>query len=142
MLTDEKSGESGNVVEGIDFAFGAADDKVIEIRDRAVIYFPSSSTDKLDDAEVEAYLDDVVKRITGSGERVMLSGHSDSTGDAAANLRLSQARADVIKNYLVSKGVPATKIVITAMGETQPVATNTTAQGRAQNRRTELRIIQ
>ncbi len=113
---------------------------VKEIDDRTLIYFPTNSTNKLADNEVESYLDEVAVRVKRTGETVHLSGHTDNEGDPSSNLVLGQRRADVIKNYLLSKGVPDAKIVTSTKGETVPRADNTTARGKAENRRTELQI--
>ncbi len=115
--------------------------KIKEVGDRTLIYFPSNSTDKLGDAEIEAYLDDVAARVVKSGEKVQLIGHTDSTGDRIKNIQLGQGRANVIRDYLVSKGVSADAVIPTSQGPDQPIADNATAEGRAQNRRTELKII-
>jgi len=70
---------------------------------------------------------------------VEISGHTDNTGSAATNLRLSQARADAVRAYLATKGVVPGRMVAKGYGPEQPVAPNTTPAGRAQNRRVELR---
>ncbi len=72
--------------------------------------------------------------------RLRVVGHTDSTGSARYNQLLSERRAQAVKDALVSLGVPATRIVATGMGETSPVASNATPQGRAQNRRVEILI--
>src|SRR6266545_4166462 len=71
--------------------------------------------------------------------RIEIGGHTDNTGASATNLRLSQARADAVRAYLASKGVGPERMVSKGYGASQPVAPNTTATGRAQNRRVELR---
>ncbi len=73
-------------------------------------------------------------------DSIMIIGHTDSTGKADYNMGLSQRRADSVKAYLVNKGVPAGKITTKGMGLTQPVASNATREGRAQNRRVEINI--
>lgn len=73
--------------------------------------------------------------------RVEISGHTDNQGDDARNMTLSQARADAVRQYLVDKGVAAERVVAIGFGETQPVASNKTGKGRAQNRRIEFRIL-
>ena len=70
-----------------------------------------------------------------------MTGHTDNVGNAAANLTLGQKRADVIKTYLVSRGVASQKIITDSKGSSTPIADNSTDSGRAQNRRTELQII-
>jgi OmpA-OmpF porin, OOP family len=64
-------------------------------------------------------------------------GHTDNVGGDAANLKLSQARAQAVKAYLVSKGVAADLLFASGEGEAKPIADNATEQGRAQNRRME-----
>jgi len=71
--------------------------------------------------------------------KIEISGHTDNTGSAATNTRLSQARAAAVQAYLASKGVAPQRMVAKGYGPSQPVAPNTTAAGRAQNRRVELR---
>ncbi|HEY3221298.1 MAG TPA: OmpA family protein [Gemmatimonadales bacterium] len=71
--------------------------------------------------------------------KIEIAGHTDNTGSAATNTRLSEARAQAVLNYLARKGVTLDRMVARGYGPTQPVAANTTAAGRAQNRRVELR---
>jgi outer membrane protein OmpA-like peptidoglycan-associated protein len=70
--------------------------------------------------------------------RIEIAGYTDNTGSAATNLTLSQARAEAVRTYLASKGVDPSRMVAKGYGPASPVATNTTAAGRAQNRRVEL----
>lgn len=69
--------------------------------------------------------------------KMRVEGHTDSQGDNTYNLNLSQKRADAVRNYLVSTGVPANQVVAAGFGKTRPIASNDTAEGRAQNRRVE-----
>jgi OOP family OmpA-OmpF porin len=69
---------------------------------------------------------------------VEVGGHTDALGSEAANLKLSQARADAVREYLIGKGVPAARITAMGYGEGKPVANDATAAGRAANRRVEL----
>lgn len=71
--------------------------------------------------------------------RIEIAGHTDNTGSEATNLRLSQARADAVRAYLASKGVAPERMTAKGYGPSEPVAPNTTREGRAQNRRVELR---
>jgi len=73
--------------------------------------------------------------------KVELRGNTDSTGDDAANMALSQRRADNVRNYLGTKGIESNRLVSKGYGETVPLESNDTEEGRAANRRTELRII-
>ena len=71
--------------------------------------------------------------------RFEIGGYTDNRGSAAANRRLSQARAQSVMNYLVSKGVPASAMSAMGYGPDHPAASNATAAGRAQNRRVEIK---
>jgi OOP family OmpA-OmpF porin len=81
-----------------------------------------------------------INKLSGSypGLKVDVSGHTDWIGTDAYNQALSERRATAVKDYLVRKGVDAGRIRTYAYGESQPVAPNTTAEGRALNRRAEI----
>ncbi len=84
-------------------------------------------------------LDIVAGSLIGNPDiRIEIAGYTDNTGTAAVNTRLSQARAEAVRAYLVSKGVHLERLLARGYGPANPVATNTTAAGRAQNRRVEL----
>ncbi|KXK40514.1 MAG: OmpA/MotB domain-containing protein [Bacteroidetes bacterium OLB9] len=134
-------GTNGEAVEAASFSFRAKTSGVIETDDMATIYFPYNSDAKLNNAEVETYLDKVAQRVKASGEKIQLTGHTDDVGPDDTNMRLGQRRADIIKQYLLSKGVPASQIMADSKGESAPIGDNTSEEGRAKNRRTELRII-
>ena len=74
-------------------------------------------------------------------ETLIATGHTDSIGTEKYNLGLSQRRANTVKNYLVSKGIPADRIYAEGKGESSPIASNKTREGRAQNRRVEIEIV-
>lgn len=73
--------------------------------------------------------------------RIEVQGHTDSVGSDAYNLKLSQARAETVRDYLVSHGVPAAELTAKGYGETQPIAENKSADGRAQNRRVVMSVL-
>jgi OOP family OmpA-OmpF porin len=68
-------------------------------------------------------------------------GHTDDVGDDAYNQELSEQRAEAVRDYLVATGVDASKIVTLGMGESMPVASNTTDEGRAENRRVDVLVL-
>jgi len=68
-------------------------------------------------------------------------GHTDSTGSDAYNQTLSERRAQSVASYLSTRGVQSARLATRGFGESQPVASNTTEDGRAQNRRVEIRIV-
>jgi outer membrane protein OmpA-like peptidoglycan-associated protein len=72
---------------------------------------------------------------------IELSAHTDAIGSYSANLKLSDDRANSARQYLMSKGVQADRIIAKGYGETTPVASNQTDGGRQLNRRVEFRIL-
>jgi OOP family OmpA-OmpF porin len=73
--------------------------------------------------------------------KIEIAGHTDNVGKEADNLKLSQQRAETIRNYLVKKGIQPGRLVAKGYGSTQPVADNDTDEGRQLNRRTEVRVL-
>ena len=87
-------------------------------------------------------LDNLYEILKKNDISIELGGHSDSIGSEETNLRLSQDRVNSVRNYLVNKGISGDRIVAQGYGETKPVASNSTEEGRAQNRRVEVKIIE
>ena len=73
--------------------------------------------------------------------KIKISGHTDSDGNDASNLVLSQQRAEAVKNYLISKGIASSRMIAIGFGETKPIDTNTTEAGKKVNRRTEILVL-
>ncbi|KFL50788.1 cell envelope biogenesis protein OmpA [Burkholderia pyrrocinia] len=73
---------------------------------------------------------------------VDIIGHTDNSGNRTSNIALSQARADAVKGYLITKSIPPQQMTTTGVGPDQPIAPNDTADGRARNRRIEFRVGQ
>ncbi|MFL6657990.1 MAG: OmpA family protein [Massilia sp.] len=92
--------------------------------------------------EGKAALDDLLNKLQGMNTEVMVTvGHADSIGSDKYNLKLSQKRAEAVKAYIVSKGVDASRVYTEGKGESQPVADNKTAEGRAKNRRVTVEVV-
>jgi outer membrane protein OmpA-like peptidoglycan-associated protein len=72
---------------------------------------------------------------------IQLEGHTDNAGNANANLKLSQDRVEAVKKYLSSKGISKNRIATKAFGGTKPISTDNTEEGKALNRRVEMRVL-
>lgn len=83
-------------------------------------------------------LKEVANALKEDKRSITIVGHTDSTGGDELNQKLSQARADAVRGYLVSQAVPADRIRTEGLGEKQPIADNGTPEGRANNRRVEI----
>jgi OOP family OmpA-OmpF porin len=108
-------------LEGVNFTSGTAN-------------FVAGATAKLDQA-VQAMKDNPTIGVE-------IAGHTDAQGDAELNRKLSQQRADAVRKYLIDGGVSPDQVTAKGYGEDEPAASNDTAEGRALNRRVELRIKQ
>lgn len=86
-------------------------------------------------------LDRVAALLVEKNFSLKLAGHTDNTGSAELNMRLSKDRAEAIKTYLVSQGANASRIEATGYGKDQPIASNATAAGRQQNRRDRKSVV-
>jgi outer membrane protein OmpA-like peptidoglycan-associated protein len=87
-------------------------------------------------------LDDLLNQTAVSGMIVQVNGHTDNVGDPTANLQLSKARADAVKQFLVVSGsFPDARVKTRAYGDTQPIADNKSAAGKAKNRRVEVLLL-
>ena len=104
------------------------------------IFFESNKYELKPESQVE--LDKVVQLLKDNPTvKIQINGHTDNSGNASDNITLSGNRAKSVTSYLISKGIDAGRLSSKGWGDTQPVASNATPEGRAQNRRTELKVI-
>ena len=120
--------------------------QVVEEQDSIRLIMPGNITFKTDSADINSsfypVLNSVAKVLNKySNSTVMVSGHTDNTGTAEYNLNLSRERAGSVASYLQGQGVKASRFEVMGLGYSNPIASNSTATGRAQNRRVEIKII-
>lgn len=111
--------------------------------DNVVLNMPGHVTFATDSAQVSVAFEDTLNQVAATineyqDTRVQVAGHTDSTGSASYNQQLSERRAQAVANYLISRGVAPARLTTIGYGETQPVASNDTPDGRRQNRRVEI----
>ena len=120
--------------------------QVVESDDSIRLIMPGNITFRTDSADINSsfypVLNSVAKVLNKySNSTVMVSGHTDSTGAADYNLALSKSRAQSVAAYLQGQGVKSSRFEVIGMGSSNPIASNSDAAGRAQNRRVEIKII-
>ncbi|MCB0792840.1 MAG: PD40 domain-containing protein [Flavobacteriales bacterium] len=104
------------------------------------VFFASASAELLPESHLE--LDKVVRLLfVNPTVRLEVAGHTDDVGGEQDNLDLSQRRAAAVRDYLIAKGVAADRLEARGYGETKPIAPNDSEEGRAQNRRTEVKVL-
>lgn len=144
-LVEPPEGAREGYFDALDFEWIQPEEKaaatVEELDDRQIVRFPFNSVVKEVNPEIDEYLDKLATRIKQTGEQVRLVGHTDNVGSPEANMTLSDRRAKEIRDILISKGVPRAQIITEAKGETQPVASNETEEGRQDNRRVEIFLL-
>ena len=120
--------------------------QVVESNDSIRLIMPGNITFKTDSSDINSsfypVLNSVAKVLNKyDNSTVMVSGHTDSTGSADYNLTLSKSRAKSVAAYLQGQGVKSSRFEVLGMGSSNPIASNSDAAGRAQNRRVEIKII-
>jgi len=117
----------------------AARAKIEQLLESKVVEFSSSRA--VLTADGQATVAEIAKILKDYPNlKVEVQGHTDSTGPDDVNHAISHARADAVKSVLVSRGVEAARVTTAGFGSTQPVADNSTAQGRARNRRIAFQV--
>jgi outer membrane protein OmpA-like peptidoglycan-associated protein len=105
------------------------------------VFFDSGKSDLKPESQVE--LNKLVLLLKENlNTKIEIGGHTDDIGTESANLVLSQQRSESVVAYLISKGVESGRLTAKGYGESVPVSNNSSEEGRAQNRRTEFKILQ
>ncbi|MBP6550749.1 MAG: OmpA family protein [Flavobacterium sp.] len=114
----------------------------LKIQARSVFFNSGKSTFKVGDAATIASLDAMREILRNyPNAKFSIEGHTDSDGSDKLNQKLSEDRANAVRNALIEKGVKAENLTAVGYGESKPIATNKTKAGKAQNRRTEVKHV-
>lgn len=123
-----------------DFKDAARTDEGIQVTLASDVSFAINSSFLNEGAKGE--LDKLAKALEAyPGVSLVVEGHTDATGTADYNLQLSEKRAVSVRDYLVTKGISKDRFTVKGFGQSQPIAPNNTAEGRKQNRRVEIIIV-
>lgn len=142
LKMNKRPGMDQNPFVASAFYLRPGSDQIIETDDKILIYFKSNTAQRIQDKEIESYLDKLAQTHLSDRAVFNITGFTDNTGTSKQNLKMGLARANAIKTYLVKKGIASERIRVFSKGEAEPIARNTTAEGRQKNRRTEIEIIQ
>jgi len=119
---------------------------VVRQGDNITLDMPGNVTFALDSASLNTDFHSVLNKVGETLREydktvIEVAGHTDSSGSDQYNQQLSEKRANAVAQYLSAQGVPAARMVTVGAGESHPVASNDTPEGRAQNRRVEITIV-
>lgn len=146
IASEKMEGDSTTAADGYDaveikiIPMSQAGFKVKEQGNRRLVYFPFNSHDADADPNLVSYLSDLAQSLKESGKHITIIGYTDSRGRAAYNQQLGMQRARMIGDLLEKAGVDPLNIRTRSRGERDPIASNATEAGRAENRRAELII--
>ncbi len=130
---DQKAQEALSKIEGLESKMS---EKGLVLTLSGSVLFATGKSQLLPNAKKR--LSEVANAIKDDGRKILVVGHTDATGSEEKNLELSRRRADAVKGFLAQAGVPNDRISIEGMGEAEPIASNDTPEGRANNRRVEI----
>jgi outer membrane protein OmpA-like peptidoglycan-associated protein len=124
-------------IEGKTDALSKEEKNIID--DKIIVYFQTASINMIETADNQLYFVALQKYLaTNPNAIVSLTGHTDNTGVADQNLVYGKNRAENVKNILISRGIKATQIETETKGQTEPLADNSTDDGKGKNRRCEV----
>jgi outer membrane protein OmpA-like peptidoglycan-associated protein len=118
------------------------DSAVIESDKDVILLFPFNSTERDRDPKVEDFLKELCAKHKATNATFALVGHTDNVGTDEENIALGLARAKTVAQSLRRNGIAANRINTTSKGESEPVADNSTDEGRQQNRRVVITVNQ
>ena len=137
----QQEGVRDNPFSAVDFEYPLFKATVKEIDGKAFVWFGYNQTNRIRDDDVETYLDDLVNYLKSRDDRVKITGHTCNRGDVASNEQLGRWRAEVVKDFLVGKGINSNRILTESMGQRSPLVPNINEANRKQNRRAEIELI-
>lgn len=144
-VVDDGLAEGGNPMESASFSWSKMvlkeeDSAIIESDQDVILLFPFNSTVKARDAKVDAYLKELCAKHKSTSATFNVVGHTDNVGSDEQNMKMGLDRAKSVAQTLRGYGIAANRIQTTSKGKTEPVADNSTEDGRRQNRRVVITV--
>lgn len=131
-----------NLMHGSMYRWVTRNDDIIEELDRTIVFYQYGTAEEVYNANLQTYFNDLATFLKDTNDKVIITGHTDSTSGSEFNLKLGLERANEFKDHLVSLGVDPSRIEVASKGETEPRSSNDTPEGQQQNRRAEIQIIE
>lgn len=131
-----------NMLHELRFKWVIRNDDVIELYDRTAILYRYDSDQEIITPAVDAFSKEMAEFLKESGDKIILTGHTDSDGEDDYNLELGLKRANEYKDHLISLGVTETQIEVASKGESEPTVPNDTPENKQRNRRVTVQIIE
>ena len=131
------------LIGGIDLVLvdNAAATRDALLAEKPDLYFASGSSYLQMTPTLRSYITQVIQFLNANpDQKLELIGHTDSQGSASGNLKIGRDRANTVKQYFTEFGLNADRIAVSSQGESTPIASNNTEEGRQQNRRVEIQI--
>lgn len=135
-------GTKENMLHELQYKWITRNDDVIEHFDKTMVFYKYDSDEEITNENVVAYFDELAALLKSTGDKIIITGHTDSDGDEAYNMELGLKRAKEHKNHLVGLGVDESQISVDSKGETMPIRPNDTEENKQMNRRVEIQIIE
>ncbi len=131
-----------NMLHELQYKWITRNDDVIEHLDKTMVFYKYDSDAEITNEQVLNYFSELSSFLKSSGDKIMITGHTDSDGEEAYNMELGMRRASEHRDHLVKLGVDVSQISIQSMGETMPFKPNDTEENKKMNRRVEIQIIE
>jgi outer membrane protein OmpA-like peptidoglycan-associated protein len=131
-----------NMLHELRYKWVTRNDDVIELYDRTAILYRYDSDQEIVTPAVDAFSREIAEFLKETGDRIQLTGHTDSDGEEEYNMELGLKRANEYKDHLISLGVPEAQIEVSSKGESDPAVPNDTPENKQRNRRVTVQIIE
>jgi outer membrane protein OmpA-like peptidoglycan-associated protein len=144
-MVDDGLAEGGNPMESASFTWSKMvlkkeESAVIESDKDVILLFPFNSTVNVRDAKVDAYLKELCEKHKATNATFSVTGHTDNVGTDEENMKMGLDRAKSVAKILMRNGIAGNRIQTSSKGKSEPVADNSTDEGRQQNRRVVITV--
>ncbi len=130
-----------NLLHGSMYKWVTRNENIIEELDRTIVLYEYGTAQEVYDANLKSYFEELASFLKDTNDKIIITGHTDSTSGSEFNLKLGLERANEFKSHLVNLGVDPVRIEVISKGESEPRSSNDTPEGQQQNRRVEIQII-